>query len=365
MARSTARSKLAAEAEPPRKKRNFFSKPGSNLPVLRLAQAPSPQRQVSSDRILAALQPDKAVVVAAKTFVKDKMGDDKYDVPVKEDSARVTRGAAAEVTQVKKRGRPRKVPVGKTTPKSYAVGSDVSIGQRIKATARAAVASTAGSIARRITLRSTRPLKTSPASPESVPLTSHTESAPPSEPEPAPRFRARAKRRPQAAVKPLPKPAPKVTRGGATMGGATRGGATRRRGRPPRRIPTPEEESEEESDEEESDETESEPQPEPKPAKVYMDAGFFCRNASPDANDTLVNRILAERAEANGYSANEPTSFPPLPLDIGYTQFFEQENDFALPYDIVQEGESGKLDGKQRPAYYEEIECSGCVGEAR
>lgn len=368
MARATANSKLAAATEPPRKKRNFFSKPGMIHPVLALAQPTPYQRQVSSDRVLAALQPDKAVVVAAKTFVKEKMGDDKYDQP---DTARVTRGVAAEVSGTRRHARPRAVPTARTTPKHYALGSETStIGKRVRATTKAAtssMASTAGSITRKIKLRSTQvenalaeastaaeppsevASASEPVSEHSVePATAPTSALPPS-PTPAP-------------VEPSPKPSPQPTP----------------------QLPEPvidpalmdDPEPQPEVPEAGPSTMLAEEHTEQEPAdKEYMEAGFYCTDPHPEAEKVLVNRILAERGEplpvkrrgrprksdsplAPLATVDGAISFPPLPTDFGYIQFFETEHEFALPYDIIKEGESGALDGRRRPPTYEKLDYS-------
>lgn len=316
--RTMPRHKAPAQQVPPKKKRTFFS--ATKLPALPLARAPSPPRAVSSDRILAALQPDAHVVVAAKNFVKDKMGDDKWEIA---DKTRVTRGAAAAAVPqpvMKRRGRPpRKAPVAKVQAKVVAVGSTTNVvAQRLKA--KTAV------VARKITLRTRVPTPPA-AAPETVsqePVAGpSTSRAPPSAP----------------AVAGVPGPSTVVKDSSIQS--------------------APMDQS-------------------PNKRKDYMTAGLYCDEEQPTEEGILVNRVLAIRGQtakrgpgrprkstaaaaaplAAPISRAEEVSFPPLPIDHGNVHFFGTQREFRLPYDIMWESEQGALDGKKRPPAYTKLRSS-------
>lgn len=321
------RLKASSQQVPPRKKRTFFS--ANKLPALPLARAPSPPRAVSSDRVLAALQPDAHVVVAAKNFVKDKMGDDKWEIA---DKTRVTRGAAAAASTtlpLKRRGRPaRKAPIAKVQPKVVAVGGVTgTIGQRIKATAIQTA-----TVARKITLRTRAP---------TTPATSTTTSDAEEEDEVDEEDEEHTLEPPVAgpsntssSAAPVANAAPKEA-----------------------------------------------PEPNPSKMKDYMTAGFYCQDEQPSSDRVLVNRVLAQRGEPVKRGPGRPrksapmppiptaegegVSFPPLPLDHGHVHFFGTEREFVLPYNIMWESETGALDGKKRPPFYTKLRSSEYRGSER
>lgn len=108
------------------------------------------------------------------------------------------------------------------------------------------------------------------------------------------------------------------------------------------------------------------------PLKEYMKAGFYCQDDEATLSHTLVEKVLLRRqAEENTKSKSKSKGtmkvaglsgamFPPLPYDYGYQLFFAEEQDFVLPFNIRREAESGRLDGKKKPAAYSKIRASEC-----
>lgn len=308
---------VLAPSAPPRKKRSFFS---SALPLLEIVRPPSPSRAVPSDRVLAALQTDAAAVVAAKNFVANEMGDDKYEIV---DKSRVTRDPETTVNGIEKTipikrkvGRPRKVPLAKPPPKRIALGSGTTIAQRLKEKTKGKV----GGAARALTLRS----NTTPRATESTPTPAETVPPPPvAKPAAAPKFKLSLT---------LNNSPPAITSGG-------------------------------------SQETKD---INPTKKKEYMDMGFYCQDAEPPEEAQLVERVLHHKGfRKPGRPRNsiqylppiptpegEDVSFPPLPLDHGYVRFFGKEQDFVLPYYMIWERESGALDGKKRPPSFGKLRTS-------
>lgn len=323
--------------EPPRKKRSFFS---SVKPLLGIVRPPSPPRAISSDRVLAALQTDSAAVIAAKNFVKDKMGDDKYDVATKTPTARnlvpAVNGLPPRLTKNGKRiGRPpkliRKMPLAVAPTKRIALGKGKpagTIAQRLKE--KKAVV-----VPRKSTLRS----HTTPRATESTPAPSEVVTAPPPPP-------------PAAKPAPVSKPAPisKVKLSLTLKNKSTS------------------------SDAESSKDAAGPEIKEVNPVKKkqYMEMGFYCNDDNPPEEAQLHERVLFHKGfrkpgrprksiqslppipTPNG----EEPSFPPLPLDHGYQQFFGQEQEFVLPHYIIWERESGALDGKKRPPSFGKLRTS-------
>jgi hypothetical protein len=106
------------------------------------------------------------------------------------------------------------------------------------------------------------------------------------------------------------------------------------------------------------------------PLKKFMKAGFYCQDDHAKSPYKLVSRVLFRReAEEKAKSRqiinkdiqvqiiNRP-SFPPLPYDYGYKLFFDEIQDFCLPYDIRKEADEGLLDGKKKPAHYFKLKAS-------
>jgi hypothetical protein len=109
------------------------------------------------------------------------------------------------------------------------------------------------------------------------------------------------------------------------------------------------------------------------PLKSFMEAGFYCQDDHAKSPYKLVSRVLFRReAEEKAKSikqihpnvqvriVNAPT-FPPLPYDHGYKLFFDEVQDFVLPFNIQREAENGFLDGKKKPAPYSKLKASKCL----
>jgi hypothetical protein len=107
----------------------------------------------------------------------------------------------------------------------------------------------------------------------------------------------------------------------------------------------------------------------PSKKKDFMSSGMYCQDPDPNSPRKLVNRVLSRRhaelkaARKKGRS-NETESaegegsrdvFPPMPYDYGEELFFQQEHEFALPYDIHWAAENGSLDLQKRPEAYQRI----------
>lgn len=322
--------------KPQGKVRRFFSK---NVPLPSFLKVPAaatpPPRPVTSERVLAALQPDTEVVVAAKTFVKEKMGDNKYEVA---DKTRVTRTAAGSRTGIRKAipvakpvGRPpgvHKVSTSKAVTKRLAIGAGLkgSVASRLKANARGQEP-----VTRKSTLRS----HTVPRATESTPAPASTV-APPAV------SASTSRATPAAQTTPAPStrlalsvnPAPRAE-------GITVGSQEVREANPAR-------------------------------SKEYMHAGLYCQDEHPPEEAQLAERVLYHKGVRKPGRPRKsiqslppiPTpegmepSFPPFPLDHGYRMFFEQESEFRLPYNIMWERDSGALDGKKRPPSFGKLRTS-------
>lgn len=104
------------------------------------------------------------------------------------------------------------------------------------------------------------------------------------------------------------------------------------------------------------------------PPKEYMEAGFYCQDNLARSPHKLINKVLQRREteerlktrKSGGLRINflDRPSFPPLPYDYGYQLFFEEEQDFVLPFDIRREAETGRLDAKKRPTAYSKLRAS-------
>jgi hypothetical protein len=104
------------------------------------------------------------------------------------------------------------------------------------------------------------------------------------------------------------------------------------------------------------------------PLKEYMEAGFYCQDDMAKSPHQLISKVLQRREaeerlksrKSGGLRINflDRPSFPPLPYDYGYQLFFEEEQDFVLPFNIRREAETGRLDAKKRPAAYSKLRAS-------
>ncbi|GMK57715.1 hypothetical protein CspeluHIS016_0405490 [Cutaneotrichosporon spelunceum] len=344
------------------KVRRFFSKVIPLPPFLQVAAAPSSPRPVTSERVLAALQPDAEVVDAAKTFVKEKMGDDKYEVVTAR--APVTRTAAATGTGIRKailtgkptagtpgtgklpgrRGRPpgklHKASSAKTVVKRVAIGTGLrgTVASRLKANARAREKEEPVTRSRKSTLRS----HTAPHATESTP-------APPST------VASSAASVPTSgsptAAKVTPPPSIRFSLSlnpGPRAEGITVGSQEVREANPAKR-------------------------------KEYMTAGLYCQDEHPPEEAQLVERILQYKGirkpgrprKSIQFLPPIPTpegmhpSFPPFPLDHGYRMFFDKEVEFRLPFNIMWERDSGALDGKKRPPSFGKLRTNQFVERSK
>lgn len=335
MPRGYPNSKASLASAPPRKKRSFFS---SALPILGIVRPPSPPRAVPSDRVLAALQPDTSAVIAAANFVNNESGEEKYEI---KDKARVTQSAGAIKKVIKKTlpvskriGRiQRKVPSAKITAKRVALGSGSTIAQRLKEKSK----DKGEGGPRKIILRS----RTAPSATESTPTPVVTVAAPPPPSTATP---------PETKAVPVSKAKPAVKfQLSLSVSEST----------PPIASSS-------------SNSSQEPKEVNPFKKKEFMDMGLYCQDAEPADEAQLVERVLFHK----GYRRpgrprksiqylppiptpeNQPVSFPPLPLDFGYVRFFGQEHEFALPYYMLWERESGALDGKKRPPFFAKIRTS-------
>jgi hypothetical protein len=125
-------------------------------------------------------------------------------------------------------------------------------------------------------------------------------------------------------------------------------------------------------------------EPNPGKRKQFLESGLYCQDEEPSQDRMLVNRVLDSReppkkrgpgrprksdtASVAGGSnemspiprpEGEPVSFPPLPLEYHFNVFFgDEEREFLLPYNIMWESETGALDGKKRPPFYQKLRTS-------
>lgn len=280
---------------PPRKKRRFFSAVG--LPPLQIVRPASSSPAIASDRVLAALQPDAQVVIAAKTFVKEKMGDDKWEVADKSkeeaSKARVTRHtvAVASLPPTKRRSPPpRKVPVAKVQPKRLAVGSGSSIAQRIKAKTAVGI--------RKITLRSHAPPKPAPP-PLPTPVVQPTVAIP--------KIILKQKATDTSTTSEEPNPSKrKLFR---TSG-------------------------------------------------LYSNDGSLADQVLEYRKQQPKKRGRPSKTAPIPTTTNPSVSFPPLPQGSHYDKFFGQVQEFKLPFNIMWESETGALDSKKRHPFYQKIRTS-------
>ncbi|CAK9784313.1 unnamed protein product [Cutaneotrichosporon oleaginosum] len=349
-------------APPPKqhgKVRRFFSNKVHPLPFLDiLAPSPSP-RPVASERVLAALQPDAEVVVAAKTFVKEKMGDDKYDV-VEKDKARVTRTATAResgitkaipnraTSAVKPVGRVsklHKVSSAKTVPKRMALGLGLrgTVASRLKTSARGR--DKEEPVTRKSTLRS----NTVPSATDSTSIHTPNIASQVSSVATPPASGSSSHAAPAATVTPAPVAKPALHLDAAPhMSGITVGAQMLNVGPQVAKDTNPAR------------------------SKEYMNAGLYCQDENPAPEAVLVERVLRykgfrkrgrprkslQQLPPIPTPADTEPSFPPLPLDHGYRMFFETETEFRLPYNIMWERDTGALDGKKRPPPFGKLRSS-------
>ncbi|BEI88239.1 uncharacterized protein CcaverHIS019_0109570 [Cutaneotrichosporon cavernicola] len=350
----------ASLRKPDGKVRRFFSKVTPLPPFLQVAAVPSSPRPITSERVLAALQPDSEVVDAAKTFVKEKMGDDKYEVVA--DKPPVTRTATTTGAVIRKpippgklaavkpatakvpgrRGRPpgklHNVLSAKTVVKRLTGGAQLrgTVASRLKVNAR--TRQKEEPVTRKSTLRShTTPHVTdsTPAPPSAVsppvPSVSSSSTAPAAEVTPVPTIKLSLSLNP-----------------GSGAEGITVGSQEVREANPAKR-------------------------------KEYMGAGLYCQDEDPPEEAQLVERVLHHKGirkpgrprKSIQFLPPIPTpegmepSFPPFPLDHGYRMFFDKEVEFRLPYNIMWERNSGALDGKKRPPSFGKLRTNQFVERSK
>lgn len=104
------------------------------------------------------------------------------------------------------------------------------------------------------------------------------------------------------------------------------------------------------------------------PLKDYMEAGFYCQDDHAKSPYKLISKVLQRReaeervksrkADAIRVLSFDRPTFPPMPYDYGHKLFFDEEQDFVLPFNIRREAENGHLDKKKRPAAYSKLRAS-------
>ncbi|KAL1408172.1 hypothetical protein Q8F55_004977 [Vanrija albida] len=334
-------SRIKADSAPPRKKRSFFSTKIASLPPLQIVRPPSPSRALPSDRVLAALQPDDKVVVAAKTFVKEHMGDDgaaaNGDRPARAVNKAPGAGALPPPSKRVFGAKARKPVIPKVLPKrAVSSAAGTGIAQRIKD--KSAMA------ARKFTLRSRPPAET--GRPQ---RTMHTAT---------PRTLPEAK-----TMTPTPTASAKEVTASASSSKLV----------PAQLLRVVSANTMERS--QSSTTTSSNTDINPGKRKEYMTAGLYCQDAEPPSERALFNKVLdsripVKRGPGRPRKSQPPPpdsnmTFPPLPLDHGLVHFFEKEHEFVLPYNILWESETGALDGKKRPPAYRKLRSNQFIERQR
>lgn len=333
-------SRIKGDAPPPRKKRSFFSTKIASLPPLQIVRPPSPTRTLPSDRVLAALQPDDKVVVAAKTFVKEQKRDDggkdavtNGDRTARTAAAAGTKAQGGTVPPPSKRqfgAKARKAPIAKVLPKRAVSSAGAGIAQRIKD--KSAMA------ARKFTLRSRAPGETTQPQ-----RTMHT-----------------------ATPRTLPEAKPSATTATpSAKESAASSSSSKAVSQQLLRVV-----SANTMERSQSSTSSNTTDVNPGKRKEYMSAGLYCQDAEPPSERALVNKVLDSRVpvkrgpgrprKSQPPPADGNMTFPPLPLDHGMVHFFEKEHEFVLPYNILWESETGALDGKKRPPAYRKLRSSTC-----